>query len=106
MSGNYGYIEVDFNALEKAISEIENYLKQIKNNMSSANELVDTLLGSCYSPDLFEFKKQWESGIDEESTYSELCKDLELYASYLKFVKKQYKDIQTKANDRAYRLNN
>lgn len=104
MSKNYGYIEVDFIALEKAISEIENYLKQIKSNMSSAQELVDTLLGNCYSPDLFEFKKHWESGIAEGSTYSELCKALELYASYLRFVKKQYKNIQTKVNDRACRL--
>lgn len=98
---DYGFIEVDFKKLDKAISEIEKYIKQLKKNMMNAQDEVNLLLQRCQGPDFAQFKNQWDMAIGEGSTYSDFCKALESYVSFLKYVKIQYKYMQSRAINRA-----
>ncbi len=97
MANNYGYVEVNFTILDKSISEIEKYIEQLKKNMATAQNEIDILMQNCSGPDMEQFEKQWDKAVDNGSTYSKFCKSLESYVSFLKYVKMEYKYIQSRA---------
>ncbi len=94
---DYGYIEVDLDVLEYAITEIENYIALLKDKMTEAQCEIDTLLQICQGPDLVQFKLKWDSASGEDSTYTKCVSALESYTAFLKFAKSQYKTAQEKA---------
>ena len=96
-----GYIEVDLDVLEYAISETEKYIVLLKNKMSEAQREVNMLLQNCQGPDLVQFQAKWDSACGEDSTYAKCVSALESYVAFLKYAKLQYKTAQERAINRA-----
>lgn len=104
MTNGYGYVEVDFNKLDKAISVIEEYLAMLENKTVDAQNEINILLQSCEGPDITLFKTKWESTKTTGSTYMDFILALKSYLAFLKFARSQYKSAQSKAISRASSL--
>ncbi len=95
------YIEVDFSKFDNAILQIDEYISLLEKKTANAQEKVDILLQSCQGPDLALFKSKWDETNGAGSTYMELVRALKSYVSFLKYVKMQYKNMQSRAINRA-----
>lgn len=104
MANGYGYVEVDFKKLDRAISAIENYLAMLENKMADAENEINILLQSCEGPDITMFKTKWESTTMNGSTYMDLRLALKSYLAFLKYAKLLYQSAQSKAIGRTSSL--
>lgn len=98
------YIRVDFNRFEASISAIDAYVASMKNKMRSADCEVTTLSANWQGSDYSQFEAQWEKVTNNDSTYCQMVKTLESYASYLRYASQKYKNAQSRAINRANAL--
>lgn len=95
------YIKVDHSKFSGAASAVDTYVTQLRNKMSKAEGEVNNLSGIWQGADYTQFKFQWDTVTDGESTYSEMVKSLEAYSKFLKYAAEKYKEAQSKAVNRA-----
>ena len=98
------YIRVDHSKFETAAVSIDNYVEDMKRNMSSAENEVSTLSASWQGQDFNQFNNQWSKLTDSSSVHTQMVKSMESYAKFLRYAAKQYKDAQANAVNRANSL--
>jgi uncharacterized protein YukE len=95
------FINVDHSKLEKTAGVIDDYVKNHKDNMNSANNEITTLGKTWKGIDYNELKKRWDLAISKESTSQKMISSLENYSKFLRFASNEYKKTQKNAIKRA-----
>lgn len=95
------YIKVDHSELTSSAVVVEKYITFLKSKMNSAQGEVDTLSATWQGADFTEFNAQWDKVTDNNSTYMQMLKSLESYQRFLEHASNKYKEVQSKAVNRA-----
>lgn len=98
------YIKVDHSKFEKAASEIEAYVKVLKQKMTLCQTDLAALSIVWSGADFTQFKNEFKKIDDDDSTHAQMIKSLESYAKYLRYVADKYKNTQANAVNRANSL--
>lgn len=95
------YIKVDHSKFENTASAIDRYVTLMKNKMRSAQGEVTTLSSSWQGYDFTQFKTEFDTVDNEDSTHTQMVKALESYARFLRYAASKYKNAQARAINRA-----
>lgn len=98
------YIRVNHAQLSATASEIDAYISLLKSKMVSAQQEINQLTMNWQGSDSVQFKSQWGTVTDNQSTYYNLISQLESYANYLRYAAQEYSKAQKNAIDRANAL--
>ncbi len=95
------YIKVDHSKFEKAATEVDNYVNLMKDKMKNAQGEVTTLSASWQGSDFNQFRQEFNKLDDGDSVHTQMVKSLESYSKYLRYAANKYKEVQSKAVNRA-----
>ncbi len=95
------YIVVDHNKFEHAASAIDTYISKHKKNMNKINQEMVDLAASWQGADYVAAKQKCSEMNASGSTSDKMIKALDSYADYLRYAGKQYRDVQSRAVNRA-----
>ena len=98
------YIKVDHSKFETAAVSVDNYVADMKKNMTNAEREVLALSSVWQGQDFNQFRSQWNKVTENDSTYTKMVRSLESYAKFLRYAANQYKNAQSKAVNRANSL--
>lgn len=95
------YIKVNHQQLENTAGVVEDYVKTLKNKMTSAQNEVNGLSSTWKGADYMAFKSRFNEVDDSDATHTKMVKALDSYAKYLRFAAGKYKKAQSDAVNRA-----
>lgn len=98
------YIEVQRSKLTSAANVIDQYLRDMKNQMEEASTEVRDLSNDWFGADYLMFRSQWNDVTAPGSVYHNWKTELGNYATFLRNSEGAYKKTQKAAIDRANAL--
>lgn len=98
------YIKVDHSKFFNAANEIDSYVKLMKDKMKQAQDEVLELSSNWQGSDYVQLKYEFDKVDDNDSIHMQMIKSLESYSNYLRYAAEKYRDVQSKAVNRANSL--
>ncbi len=98
------YVKVDYSQLASTASVIDEYVSTMKTEMTNANTEVAGLSSKWSGEDYTQFKSQWDTVDNSDSTHAQMISALESYSNYLNYAAGKYKTAQSSALTRAASL--
>lgn len=95
-------IRVDFQSLDNAVKQVDQYVSLIDCNINLCQAEVDNLLSRWNGPDASKFAEQWANSIKENEATVNCLKDcLRSFSKYLSYCRVHYEHEQTEAITRS-----
>lgn len=98
------YIRVDHSKLESTAAAIDEYVKCLKEKMRYSQNEVSNLSAAWQGSDFAQFRNKFDEVDNNDSTHVQMINALESYAKYLRYAVNKYKQMQTRAVNRANAL--
>lgn len=98
------YIKVDHSKLEAAASSVDTYVSNHRKKMQSIGIEINGLSVSWSGKDYAQVKREWEEMNESGSTSAKMIEAMENYAKFLRYASGKYKEVQSRAVNRANSL--
>lgn len=98
------YIKIDHTQFQKASNAVDTYIRNHKKNMDGIEQAMTSLGASWKGEDYFQVKHEWNQINGSGSTSDKMLISLQNYADALEATAKKYKDVQSRAINRANTL--
>lgn len=95
------YIKVNHSKFDAAADAAEAHVRTLKKKMNQAEAEVMMLVKDWQGNDYGQFKAQWDTLNEKESTYKAMIDSLSSYAEFLRYAEEEYKKAQANAVNRA-----